>query len=976
MQNFTGQSRKRRVNLSTTSRRNRQELIKNASQEREKRALEKKKLISSIKIQSKIRTFLSNKKLAFKIKTNYATLGNTSNLILILFGTRILKYFSLLDLKTIINDIDVGSASFHKCVAKILIKLLNYKEVQQDTEITNIIFGKLGKLATPLSGHDYYTEILKFVLNGDYKDRGPFSKYNEFCNFVNACMSPLLFLRILQLDVEQVVHQRNFTELLHNLDPTMWFTDFPVDEIEELSLAPLVRNIGFEFINCYGNEDGKCDAFFQIYLKVLYKAKNSFKSFCYSKLDTGIFSPSYLSFVSQCRYKILECISQDFAAVFNFLYRFSPDKSTAYSVCLSLIVKPNWMKGLHEACFSDKITSNTSENDTTEKLGDWCSDKISLLIKVLETYLILVTDYELLNPVSATINYPINYFKQVCKFIKETVFKQYRNRIVESTNIFVKNEDTLGNYAEILHKIYIRDTRIKIFPTDFWVIEDADFQENIKIDTLVFQYVEYYRDSAENLFHNVEEQKTSVGLREIKKTHQYYEREKKEIMDKFIQRKKLTREATSKQLMKFYMLYKFPYFIPFMQRVDWFYKLIAKDEYFFDVNQDMPIWPLQNLTGAIANHGRRGRIEATISREHILENAYDAFNSVGELLKDQLALTFTNEVGGIEAGIDGGGLTKEFLTGICEEGFKNRPELFKNNSNNEVYPTEYHDNRMDLNYTFFMGKILGKCLFEHVLIDVSFASFFLNKLLMDDEHLASSTFDELNSLDPELYKNLIKLLSLKSNGKGSGEDIEALGLYFEIDIKDYYGNSKSVELIAGGSGIKVDSKNLFKYILAVADFKLNRQYQASIAYFKNGFNTIIPQHWICIFSAKELQTLISGGIDQKIDIDNLRANTEYGGFTEDDITIKYFWEVLDEFDDEQRSKFVKFITSVPKPPLQGFQSLNPKFGIRNAGYTNRNRLPTASTCVNLLKLPDYRDKELLREKLLYSINSDANFELS
>ncbi len=47
-------------------------------------------------------------------------------------------------------------------------------------------------------------------------------------------------------------------------------------------------------------------------------------------------------------------------------------------------------------------------------------------------------------------------------------------------------------------------------------------------------------------------------------------------------------------------------------------------------------------------------------------------------------------------------------------------------------------------------------------------------------------------------------------------------------------------------------------------------------------------------------------------------------------------------------------------------------GQRGAKY----RLPMASTCFNLLKLPNYGKKAILREKLKYSILSNAGFELS
>lgn len=61
--------------------------------------------------------------------------------------------------------------------------------------------------------------------------------------------------------------------------------------------------------------------------------------------------------------------------------------------------------------------------------------------------------------------------------------------------------------------------------------------------------------------------------------------------------------------------------------------------------------------------------------------------------------------------------------------------------------------------------------------------------------------------------------------------------------------------------------------------------------------------------------------------------------------------------------------------VRGFKELVPKFAIRDAGRDNE-RLPTASTCVNLLKLPMYTDEKILKAKLLQAINSGAGFDLS
>ena len=56
------------------------------------------------------------------------------------------------------------------------------------------------------------------------------------------------------------------------------------------------------------------------------------------------------------------------------------------------------------------------------------------------------------------------------------------------------------------------------------------------------------------------------------------------------------------------------------------------------------------------------------------------------------------------------------------------------------------------------------------------------------------------------------------------------------------------------------------------------------------------------------------------------------------------------------------------------QELHPSFCVCSVGPEDR--LPSASTCLNLLKLPEYLDDETMREKLLYAVQSGAGFELS
>ena len=116
-------------------------------------------------------------------------------------------------------------------------------------------------------------------------------------------------------------------------------------------------------------------------------------------------------------------------------------------------------------------------------------------------------------------------------------------------------------------------------------------------------------------------------------------------------------------------------------------------------------------------------------------------------------------------------------------------------------------------------------------------------------------------------------------------------------------------------------------------------------------------------------------------MEELRRNTIYGGvyaIGDDGLEhpcVQDFWTVMHELSDEDKGKVLKFVTSTPRAPLLGFSSLRPKFSIRDSG-TDVDRFPTTSTCVNLLKLPRYKSKDIMKEKLLYAVNSGAGFDLS
>uniref|UniRef100_A0A665TUV4 Ubiquitin-protein ligase E3B n=1 Tax=Echeneis naucrates TaxID=173247 RepID=A0A665TUV4_ECHNA len=385
----------------------------------------------------------------------------------------------------------------------------------------------------------------------------------------------------------------------------------------------------------------------------------------------------------------------------------------------------------------------------------------------------------------------------------------------------------------------------------------------------------------------------------------------------------------------------------------------------------------------------------TIRRSRMLEDGYDQLRRLPvNSIKGVIRVKFVNDLGVDEAGIDQDGVFKEFLEEIIKKVFNPALNLFKTTSGNErLYPspTSYiHENHLQL--FEFVGKMLGKAVYEGIVVDVPFASFFLSQVLGHHHSTFYSSIDELPSLDSEFYKNLTSI-------KRYDGDVGDLGLTLSYD-EDVMGQLVCHELIPGGKTMPVTNENKISYIHLMAHFRMHTQIKEQTAAFIRGFRSIINPEWLHMFSTPEVQRLVSGD-NAEIDLDDLKKHTVYyGGFHSSHRVIIWLWDILSsDFNAEERAMFLKFVTSCSRPPLLGFAYLKPPFSIRcvevsddqdtgdtlgsvlRGFFTIRKkepggRLPTSSTCFNLLKLPNYSKKSILRDKLRYAISMNTGFELS
>ncbi|PAA56109.1 hypothetical protein BOX15_Mlig022036g1 [Macrostomum lignano] len=417
---------------------------------------------------------------------------------------------------------------------------------------------------------------------------------------------------------------------------------------------------------------------------------------------------------------------------------------------------------------------------------------------------------------------------------------------------------------------------------------------------------------------------------------------------------------SSTERLQLAILTEAPYLINFWDRVRLFYSLLHAYKASIDYDRH--------------EFGASG-IRVTARRDKIYEDAFSQLYGE-ENLYPRLKVSFRNELGLEEAGIDGGGLMREFLALVLSAAFDPQRGFYSQASSGALYPNPLSAaiNSEFTSHYFFHGRLLGKLLFERLLIDLPLAPFFLRRVIIyasgarDAQQRAAASLDELEELDAELYKNVLALSS------ASAEDLEAMELDFSL-TEDRLGRSETVELKPDGSSVRVTPDNVTEYQLLLADYRLRRQTAAQTQAFAQGLVSVIPcSDWLAFFSHNELQLLISGS-DSPIDVLDLRRHTQYQNCSAESDTVAAFWRLmLDDFDELQRRAVLRFVTSLTRAPLYGWQELQPAFTLALVPETDR--LPTASTCINLLKLPDYGDMDTLKQKLMLAVESNSGFELS
>jgi hypothetical protein len=352
----------------------------------------------------------------------------------------------------------------------------------------------------------------------------------------------------------------------------------------------------------------------------------------------------------------------------------------------------------------------------------------------------------------------------------------------------------------------------------------------------------------------------------------------------------------------------------------------------------------------------RPSLSIHVRRAHIFEDSFHAImgRSGDEVKYGRLSIKFHEE-----EGLDAGGVTREWFAVLSRQMFDPNYALFKVSAVDKI---TYQPNRTSyvnpdhLLYFCFVGRIIGKAIYDGRLLDCYFTRSFYKHILG-----IPVDFKDLEAVDPEFYKSLVWILE--------NDITDVMELTFSVE-SDEFGIHKVIDLKPEGQTLPVTESNKREYVKLVTEYKLTTAIKPQIDAFLRGFHEIIPAALISIFNEQELELLISGMPD--IDVDDWKNNTEYSGYTVSSPQIQWYWRAVRSFDQEYRAKLLQFVTGTSKVPLDGFSKLQGSSGVQrfqiHRDYGAKGRLPSAHTCFNQLDLPEYDSYEQLREQLMKAVN--------
>ncbi|MCQ2817786.1 MAG: HECT domain-containing protein [archaeon] len=343
-----------------------------------------------------------------------------------------------------------------------------------------------------------------------------------------------------------------------------------------------------------------------------------------------------------------------------------------------------------------------------------------------------------------------------------------------------------------------------------------------------------------------------------------------------------------------------------------------------------------------------------VHREKLIEDTLNIVANPNINFQKPLKVKFIGE-----QGIDEGGVRKEFFMLLVRQLFDVNYGMFNYRTSSRIFWFNLFSFEPSMKYEL-IGIILGLALFNNIILDVKFPLVIYKKLLG-----CPLTIEDMKECDTDLYHTLSFLL--KSEDPNLEEVVSS---NFTVTV-DKFGEAVEIPLKANGANIPITYQNKNEYVDLYLDWYFNKSIEKYFVSFQKGFFRVVDKKLSHLVKPEELELIICG--TQTLDFHELQRVARYeDGYDKNSAAIKWFWEVLHTFNEEEKKKFLFFVSGCDRAPINGLGSLEiiiSRFG------PDSDKLPCSHTCFNHLLLPDYANKEKLARCLHIAINNAEGFGL-
>lgn len=273
----------------------------------------------------------------------------------------------------------------------------------------------------------------------------------------------------------------------------------------------------------------------------------------------------------------------------------------------------------------------------------------------------------------------------------------------------------------------------------------------------------------------------------------------------------------------------------------------------------------------------------------------------------------------------------------------------------------------------FIGKFLAKALMDGRLVDLPL-SVSCYKWLLGEEH--AFTAMDLYYVDPALASSHSKFRVIaheREHCVSEPSKLEELSmdgcLIEDIGLDMRLPGYPNIELMKMGKNTSVTAKNFDKYLDLITHWTLFEGVKHHMIAMKEGFDSILSIASLKLFYPEELDQLFCGCRYQPWSVIELsEACHPDHGYTQSSTSVVFLYKILSSFDASEQRNFLQFVTGCPHLPFGGLRVLNPQLTIvrktcEDVKNTD-NYLPSVMTCLNYLKLPDYSNEDVMRERLI------------